>query len=54
MKRLAQKRGSIVVIGHPYAATLELLERELPKLADDGYELVTISKLMQGEQGLSR
>jgi len=54
MKRLAQKRGSIVVIGHPYAATLELLERELPKLADDGYELVTISELMQGEQGSSR
>ena len=54
MKRLAQKRGSIVVIGHPYAATLDLLERELPKLADEGYELVTISELMQGEQAVSR
>jgi polysaccharide deacetylase 2 family uncharacterized protein YibQ len=54
MKRLAQKRGSIVVIGHPYAATLDLLERELPNLADEGYELVTISKLMQAEQGASR
>lgn len=46
MKRLAQKRGSIVVIGHPYAATLDLLERELPGLAAEGYELVTISELM--------
>jgi len=53
MKQLAQKRGSIVVIGHPYAATLDLLERELPKLADEGYELVTISELMQGEQVVS-
>ena len=47
MKRLADKRGSVVVIGHPYAATLALLERELPKLADDGYKLVTISELVR-------
>jgi len=46
MKRLAQERGSIIAIGHPYAATLELLERELPNLAAEGYELVTISELM--------
>lgn len=46
MKRLAQKRGSIVAIGHPYTTTLDLLERELPKLAAEGYELVTISELM--------
>lgn len=49
MKRLAQERGSIIAIGHPYTATLELLERELPNLADEGYELVTISELMRGE-----
>lgn len=46
MKRLADRRGRIVVIGHPYDATLELLERELPKLANEGYQLVTISELM--------
>lgn len=49
MKRLAEKRGSVVAIGHPYAATLALLESELPKLADQGYELVTISELMPGD-----
>jgi len=49
MKRLADKRGSVVAIGHPYAATLALLERELPKLADDGYELVTISELVRAQ-----
>jgi len=47
MKRLALKRGSVVAIGHPYAATLELLERELPKLAAEGFELVTISVLVR-------
>ena len=49
MKRLAEKRGSVVAIGHPHAATLELLERELPKLADEGFELVAISALVRGE-----
>jgi polysaccharide deacetylase 2 family uncharacterized protein YibQ len=47
MKRIAETRGSVVAIGHPYAATLELLERELPKLADEGFELVTISVLVR-------
>jgi len=47
MKQLAHRRGSVVAIGHPYAATLELLERELPKLADEGFELVTISVLVR-------
>lgn len=47
MKRLATKRGSVIVIGHPYAATLDLLERELPKLAGEGFELVPISELLQ-------
>lgn len=49
MKRLAEKRGSVVAIGHPHAATLELLERELPKLADEGFELVTISVLVKAQ-----
>lgn len=49
MKRLAEQRGSVVAIGHPHAATLELLERELPKLADEGFELVAISALVRRE-----
>ncbi len=47
MKRLAVQRGSVVAIGHPYSATLDLLERELPKLAAEGFELVTISELLR-------
>ena len=45
MKRLARKRGFVVAIGHPYKATLELLEKELPRLGDQGIELVPISEL---------
>ena len=47
MKDLARQRGSVIAIGHPYPATLELLERELPKLADEGIELVRISEILR-------
>jgi len=47
MKRLARKRGFVVAIGHPYKATLELLEQELPKLRSQGIELVPVSELVK-------
>ena len=46
MKTLARKRGFVVAIGHPYEATLALLEAELPKLGELGIELVRISELI--------
>ena len=44
LKKLARQRGFAVGIGHPYPATLTLLENELPKLANEGFELVPISR----------
>lgn len=49
MKRLALMHGTVIAIGHPYAATLALLERELPKLEAQGFELVTISELVNDQ-----
>ncbi len=46
LKDLARKRGMAVGIGHPYPATVELLERELPRLAEEGIELISISELI--------
>ena len=46
LKSLATKRGSAVAIGHPYEATLALLERELPRLAEQGFNLVAVSELV--------
>ena len=46
LKSLARKQGFAVAIGHPFPETLQVLERELPKLRDDGFELVRISKLL--------
>ena len=47
MKLLAKKRGFVVAIGHPYKSTLALLERELPKLGEQGIELVPVSELVK-------
>jgi hypothetical protein len=47
MKQLARKRGHVVAIGHPHPATLDLLERELPRLAEEGFRLVGIRELLQ-------
>jgi uncharacterized protein len=46
LKKLARERGMAVGIGHPYPATLALLERELPRLAEDGFRLVSISEFV--------
>ena len=46
LKKMARQNGVAVAIGHPYIATIELLERELPKLAGDGIELISISELI--------
>ena len=46
LKSLAKKRGSAIAIGHPYEATLAMLEKELPQLADQGFELVPVSELV--------
>lgn len=46
LKELAKKRGTAVGIGHPYPATLALLEREIPKLRDEGIELISINELV--------
>lgn len=47
LKKLARQKGLAVGIGHPYLATLELLEQELPRLAAEGIELISISELVQ-------
>ena len=50
LKRKARVQGHAVAIGHPFAETLEVLERELPQLEEQGFELVTISELFAAER----
>jgi polysaccharide deacetylase 2 family uncharacterized protein YibQ len=43
----ARAEGSAVALGHPYPATLAVLERELPKLAERGVNLVPVGDLVK-------
>ena len=47
LKKLARQRGFAVGIGHPYPETLTLLETELPNLATEGFELISISRYIE-------
>ncbi|WP_439654919.1 divergent polysaccharide deacetylase family protein [Stutzerimonas zhaodongensis] len=44
--QLARKQGSVVIIGHPHQSTLALLERELPKLREQGIDWVDIGQMI--------
>ena len=51
LKRLAAKRGGALAIGHPHAETLTFLERELPLLPTEGFDLVSVSEYIRRRAG---
>ncbi|NOX69030.1 MAG: divergent polysaccharide deacetylase family protein [Gammaproteobacteria bacterium] len=48
LKKLARRRGAAIGIGHPYPTTLAFLEAALPKLREEGFQLVGIRELVLG------
>lgn len=51
LKAIALEQGYAVGIGHPYPATLDYLAEALPRLARDGFELVSIEALVAARSG---
>ena len=47
---LAKHRGTAVAIGHPHPTTLRFLEKQLPRLREEGIELVSVSELIKFKQ----
>lgn len=47
LKTLARERGLAVAIGHPYPATLAFLEHEIPRLVEEGIQLVPLRELIE-------
>jgi len=50
--RIAQERGSVVVIGHPYRETVDYLQSNLSRLDELGIQQLTVSAMLQQEKVL--
>lgn len=49
LKHRARLHGEAVAIGHPYEVTLDFLERALPQLRREGFDLVPINELVDDQ-----
>lgn len=47
---LARRQGEAIAIGHPYPSTLDVLERRLPALAEQGIELISLQEMLARQQ----
>lgn len=46
----ARRDGSALAIGHPHPATLKVLREELPRLAEQGLQLVPVAQLISRQK----
>jgi hypothetical protein len=53
LKREATEQGFAIAIGHPYAVTLDYLEKQIPLLAEEGFKLVPVSRVIELQEELN-
>jgi len=46
MLQVARRKGSAIAIGHPYPETLAVLEKRIPQLSRQGFQLVRLNELL--------
>lgn len=53
--KLARQQGSVVMIGHPYPQTIEVLNRELPRLQAEGIRWISLKHMIavRGNQAMA-
>jgi len=53
MKRIAKKRGQVVVIGHPHPETIAFLQKHLPTLETEGFNLMSVADYFAPTEALA-
>ncbi len=48
--KIAKRYGSVVIVGHPNAVTIKFLTDNLPRLTEQGYQLVPITALLSNTE----
>ncbi len=47
LREVAREKGNAIAIGHYRANTLELLAKEIPRLEHEGFEIITLKKMLK-------
>ena len=50
LRQIAREHGRAIAIGHPHAETLSELQRQLPQLLAEGFELTYLHRMLNSDQ----
>lgn len=50
LRTVAREKGNAIAIGHYRAETLEILAKEIPRFEKEGFEIITLKKMLKVQQ----
>ncbi|MFH0986244.1 MAG: divergent polysaccharide deacetylase family protein [Candidatus Omnitrophota bacterium] len=50
LRNVAREKGNAIAIGHYRANTLEVLAKEIPRFEKEGFEIITLKKMLKVQQ----